>query len=321
MHSVLHRPARVPTALRLRLRSFERFLLTPEYLEYRQTVQRTLGFTLHELGNAVSPLMLSSTLFPSPAQETLEGLEKHLTALFKCLQASEELLSSAKTRFGFFFQLKRLRQSIVRLHDTVRAMKTTLQEAHSVSGACNDEDYYSIVLRTVDLSKLLLSSLEAELDEQPKELLLTDISLSHLFTKIQKLYDMGDVTFSSGSDPVLRIDVLRVAQVLYNLRKNAREAGATGISIRMEPVSDRYAHLLVEDNGPGIPDAMISTIFENGVSTKSSATNRGAGLAICRHIVEEHGGQISAYNMPGGAVFRIRLPLAQSVPAAAAASG
>lgn len=73
-------------------------------------------------------------------------------------------------------------------------------------------------------------------------------------------------------------------------------------------VSPEWIELTVADQGPGIAEGMAERIFEPYVSTKE--TGLGLGLAICRRIVEDHGGQIDVENPPdGGADFRVRLPV------------
>jgi signal transduction histidine kinase len=70
----------------------------------------------------------------------------------------------------------------------------------------------------------------------------------------------------------------------------------------------------VEDSGPGIELKTLDTMFEAFVTTKSQGM--GLGLAICRTIVERHGGQLSASSREavGGALFRLILPITESPP-------
>ena len=70
----------------------------------------------------------------------------------------------------------------------------------------------------------------------------------------------------------------------------------------------RCMRIDVADNGSGLPAELGERIFEPFVSTKE--TGAGLGLAICKRIVEEHGGRIAATNRAdGGALFTVRLPL------------
>jgi CheY-like chemotaxis protein len=111
------------------------------------------------------------------------------------------------------------------------------------------------------------------------------------------------------------IDPNRLQQVFANLLSNAIKF--TGHGGRIE-VSCRQVgmqvHIAVSDNGEGIPPEMLSVVFERFRQADSSATRRhgglGLGLAIVRHIVELHGGAVSARSEgPGrGSTFVVTLP-------------
>ncbi len=76
-------------------------------------------------------------------------------------------------------------------------------------------------------------------------------------------------------------------------RKGSRNSDGVEISVR--------------DTGPGIAQEDLSRIFEAGFSTRPGSS--GLGLAVCRRILEQHAGSISAESRPGhGATFRLRLP-------------
>jgi two-component system phosphate regulon sensor histidine kinase PhoR len=119
-----------------------------------------------------------------------------------------------------------------------------------------------------------------------------------------------DATAVSG-DPAKLHDALR------NLLENATNYSPEGGRIVMasERRGDRIA-LTVADEGPGIPDADLPRVFERFYRV-DKARSRGArdpggtglGLAIVRHLVELHGGRVTAANRPtGGAAFTIELP-------------
>lgn len=100
-------------------------------------------------------------------------------------------------------------------------------------------------------------------------------------------------------------------QVLDNLVRNAREAlegqpdGRLALSVeRVGPM----AAVRVEDNGPGISPERLERIFQPFVSTKGKGM--GLGLAICKEIVEGHGGRLEVESREGeGTAFTILLPL------------
>ena len=113
----------------------------------------------------------------------------------------------------------------------------------------------------------------------------------------------------------------RVQQILINLVLNARDAildrleGPTGgnlghIDVRIDPGrADDDAALIVEDDGPGIPPAVMARLFEPFFTTKPVGKGTGLGLSISYDIVNRMGGKIVAANRPeGGAQFRVMLP-------------
>lgn len=117
------------------------------------------------------------------------------------------------------------------------------------------------------------------------------------------------------NDEVL-VDRIQVQQAISNLARNAVDAAAAcrGRPQRKGKVritGRAHAHggyeLIVEDNGPGIPDEQMDRIFEPMMTTKS--TGMGLGLPVTRSIIESHGGQITVgRSSSGGASFSFRLP-------------
>ena len=75
----------------------------------------------------------------------------------------------------------------------------------------------------------------------------------------------------------------------------------------MQVNGEEWITVTIADDGLGLPAEIADRIFQPYVSTKE--TGLGLGLAICRRIVEAHGGEIAAENgQAGGAVFTVRLP-------------
>lgn len=119
--------------------------------------------------------------------------------------------------------------------------------------------------------------------------------------------------------PMVEIDAALIERVLVNLLENAGKYTPAGSTITISArIESGMLAVSVADNGPGLPAGMDSRIFDKftrGVK-ESTTPGIGLGLAICRSIVEAHGGRISARNHePHGAVFTFTLPLG-SPPAA-----
>jgi two-component system sensor kinase FixL len=111
-------------------------------------------------------------------------------------------------------------------------------------------------------------------------------------------------------------DRVQIQQVVVNLVRNSLDAlsvdadrvGKVGIAARV--TENDMVEISVSDNGPGIPDTMVGRLFQPFVSSKGDA-GLGIGLSICRGIVEDHGGTLTAENTPGGgARFSFTVPIA-----------
>ncbi|MBL8754944.1 MAG: sensor histidine kinase [Planctomycetes bacterium] len=108
------------------------------------------------------------------------------------------------------------------------------------------------------------------------------------------------------------IDQKALARVFVNLLQNAHEAAPGGVRVRLAAAraGERVA-VVVQDDGPGIPEAVRGRLFEPYFTTKTSGT--GLGLAICRRLAEAHGGSIRLERSGAGeTVFVLELPLVQA---------
>ena len=120
-------------------------------------------------------------------------------------------------------------------------------------------------------------------------------------------------SFDPGCYTIARRD--NMAQVVLNLALNAMDACQNSaqpeIAVRVLEAGEHVA-LLVEDNGPGVPDSAIPHIFKPFYTTKERGAGTGLGLKICSDVVSAHGGHIEVHQRPnGGASFRVLLPRAR----------
>ena len=112
---------------------------------------------------------------------------------------------------------------------------------------------------------------------------------------------------------VLNVDPERIRQVLSNLIANALRYtprdGVILVSYTSTHSEDgKYAEVTVEDTGVGIAPDVLPHIFNRFYKSRDSS-GTGLGLPIARHLVEAHGGSITAESRPGqGTCMRIRLP-------------
>lgn len=125
------------------------------------------------------------------------------------------------------------------------------------------------------------------------------------------------IDLPAGESATVRIDVLKIRQVLDNLIENARKYTPAEGKIRLGcAVINKAVDIWVEDEGPGVPKMDVAKIFERfyrvdkGRSRDTGGT--GLGLSIVKHIVEWHKGRVWAENIDGrGLRVTFRLPIVE----------
>lgn len=150
--------------------------------------------------------------------------------------------------------------------------------------------------------------------------------LSDMQTELGALIG-ANVRLAIVAPPRLTIsaDLSQLNQVVTNLAINARDAGASSVRIEARPVEgggvfpfgiirepQRFAHISVIDNGSGIPDSLLTKIFEPLFTTKVTS-GTGLGLAVAQQVIARHGGEIFVESRLGaGTTFHIFIPIAVS---------
>jgi len=116
-----------------------------------------------------------------------------------------------------------------------------------------------------------------------------------------------DIQINLPEDDIsLKCDARKIEGVLSNLINNAVQAidGHGEVDVEISSDSEKLT-IQIKDSGPGIPEKDLERVFEPMFTTKKTGT--GLGLVICKSIVEQHGGTISASNKP--TTFTVVLPL------------
>jgi two-component system, OmpR family, sensor histidine kinase KdpD len=125
----------------------------------------------------------------------------------------------------------------------------------------------------------------------------------------------GGVTLATDMEPelpVVRGDYVLLEQVVANLVENAVRHTPPGgqVTVRGEPASPEQVLVSVADSGPGVTPADAATIFEPFRRGGGPTGLAGVGLAICKEVVEAHGGSIAVRDRAaGGAEFTVTLPV------------
>ncbi len=127
-------------------------------------------------------------------------------------------------------------------------------------------------------------------------------------------HSLKDVTVERRFEATGELTAFRgqLNQALMNLMSNAATAlegrDDARLVVSTEDAGDDALRILVEDNGPGIPEEARPRVFDPFFTTKDVGKGTGLGLSITHGIVERHGGAITVESEPGKTVFSIEIP-------------
>ena len=156
-----------------------------------------------------------------------------------------------------------------------------------------------IVNDLVDYSREVRLELK---EESLKKLVTESLNLLGVPEKIEAKNQLDD-------KPTVKVDADKIKRVFINLIKNAIDAMPNGgkITINSRQVND-CVEVSFSDTGAGIAEDVLPKLFSPLFTTK--AQGMGFGLAICKRIIEAHGGTISVKTVKGqGTTFTLTLPI------------
>ena len=175
-------------------------------------------------------------------------------------------------------------------------------------------DHTNVIGRSAHRISELVSAVKAYsyMDQATEQMVDVHEGLDNtLIILAHPLQNMTVVRDFCESLPLIPAQGSGLNQVWTNLLDNAADAtgGCGTIQIHTSQEDDNVV-VQIEDDGPGIPEAIQSRIFEPFFTTKPQGEGTGLGLEIVwRIIVEEHGGSIDIDSEPGKTIFTITLPI------------
>ncbi len=206
------------------------------------------------------------------------------------------------------------------LRDASHAVNES-QRAELVEAICDEaERMERLVVNLLEMTRLQAGALVVKKEWVPLEEI-----LGSALNRLEKELGRRPIHLDLQPQlPLWSVDPVLLEQVFVNLLDNAVKytppGSAVSISARVE--GDRVM-AEVRDEGPGLPPGSEQEVFEKFVRAgPREVRGAGLGLAICRGIVEAHGGLLVARNGPqGGAVFSLSLPLGEPPPVPAEPDG
>jgi PAS domain S-box-containing protein len=282
--------------------------------------------------------------YTNHAFESLEALTPAIVEAFSRKQA-EELLKKAHDELEI-----RVRERTAELNETVNRLEKANQELEEFAYIASHDlqeplrkiqtfgdmarkrcvpladqtgrDYLDRVLQSAGRMRQLLQELltlsRVTSQKQPfKKINLTKIAqeAADVFEAVLKETG-GQITIDNL--PMIEADEGQIRQLFQNLIGNAlkfRDDRAPAVQVHGRVIDQGLCEVIVKDNGIGFDPEFAEVIFKpfERLHDRSTYEGTGMGLAICRKILERHGGTIRAESEPGnGATFIIRLPVRQT---------
>ena len=297
----------------------------------------TISRTLHELARRgpirdqerlfrskyAGPVNVSVSISPVSEHHVQEG----------AVVIARDIRERKRVEHDLHAAMRRLQQSNRELEDfayvashdlqeplrKIQAFGDLLKSKHAEALPAQAQDYIDRMQSAAKRMQVLINDLLTFSRVTTKAQPFVAVDLHHVAQEVAhdleaRTHDVGGAIVI-GDLPTIAADPLQMRQLLQNLVSNGLKFHRDGVAPRVEIegfANGDVARVVVRDNGIGFEPKYaekIFTMFER-LHGRGKYEGTGIGLAICRKIVERHGGDIAADSTPGaGAAFTVTLPL------------
>jgi two-component system sensor histidine kinase KdpD len=284
-----------------------------------------LVFTLVAI--AVGTLVAMEADRRRSAEQRAEEIQQ-MHARFQALVSEQEALRREADRLAVLEQVDLQRAALLRSvsHDlrtplaSIRAVASDLRAGADHTEAVRQELLGLVCDEAERLDRIVanllsLSRIEAGAFQPDRQAVDLDELISEVIRRLGRLFEGIRLDYQVDADvPLVDIDYIQIDQVLSNLLENAARFAPQDSTVRIHVRSDgtgpgQAVEVTISDEGPGIESQRLEHLFEP-LRTGRASTSTGVGLALCKAIVEAHGGMIEATNNPGGgARLRFTVPV------------
>ena len=287
-----------------------------------RNVPREIGQLDDALHNLISGLLISRHRLEQLNTDLQDRVDEATARLRETNEQLEAALRRADVFIGFAHHDLRkplvvIRDIVDTLHDTLRLTGKPPADLPELLELIRRSDDYMQNIVNDFLGEIVLHEDSLTCHPEPLDL---NLLIRFIVTSNQAYAGRKQITLEMDLDshlPEIRADDTRITQVLSNLVDNAIKFSPTGTRIRIRTrLEGDTVRCQVQDEGPGLTEADLEKVFTPHTRLSNRPTggepSTGLGLAICRRIVELHGGEIGVHNNPGrGCTFWFRLPVGQ----------
>ncbi len=285
-----------------------------------QDVPREIGQLDDALHNLISGLLISRHRLEQLNENLQQRVEEATTQLRETNARLEAALRRADEFIGF------ARHDLRKPLAVIRDIIDTLDDELRITGKppADLPDLLDLIRRSDDymqdivndfLGGIVLHEDSLTCDPVPVDL---NLLIRFIVTSNRAYAERKQITLHTDLDdrlPEIMADDTRLTQVINNLVDNAIKFSPPGARVIVRTRHGGHSVCCrVIDEGPGLTDADLEKVFTPHARLSNRPTadepSTGLGLAICRRIIELHGGEIGVENNPGkGCTFWFRLPV------------
>jgi PAS domain S-box-containing protein len=268
---------------------------------------------------SVFPIDLSVSAFTVDGKRHFTGIVRDITIAKQEHEARQRLLARLTESNT---ELERF--AYVASHDMQEPLRMVLNFSQIIAADYNEvlddegKDYLRIVgdsaMRMRDMVQDLLEYARLGREGMSMGDVDMEVELNHVLTNLNELIRDADAIVTYDPLPFIEGNAVQIMRLLQNLIANAIKYQKPGntphVHVSVTPEGADW-HFTVLDNGLGIDPAFVSQVFEpfRRLHTWEAIRGSGLGLAVCRKIVDSHGGRIWATSVPGeGSVFHFTIP-------------
>ena len=293
-----------------------------ELLDEPESIKATRELSALIQKYAVEKLDMMKKLFDSEKEQSTElykKLQENLTKITiseeQLKQQRDQLEIEVRNKTNKLMQAERLSaigEISARLAHDLRNPLTVIKGTVEIVKAKSKNGDNSFSEKQIEMMERAVARMANQIDDvldfvktqtlhTTRNSILETVSLS--VAKIKKSAELSINIVGENIESVYDADKLEV--VLDNIIMNAVEANNERgeVSIRIKDNNNEIL-IEIEDSGSGVPQELMTKIFEPLFTTKQRGT--GLGLASCKRIIEQHGGSISVKTKPS--IFSIKLP-------------
>jgi two-component system NtrC family sensor kinase len=282
--------------------------------EFNGRVPVRSGDEFGQLAHVFNQMTESIEQSRSRLEQNVQELKTTQAQLHEQLVFSERLSMIGEFVAGVAHELNNPLAAVVGFSELLKSSPPDANHTH----------YCDIIFKSaLRCKKIVQSLLSFARHDKPKREL---VSINSLIESVLDLirYSLRtsniEVKTQLGPDlPPVLADPNQIQQVLLNLLTNAQQAIEPGNQHGCIKITTDFqkpnVRIVVEDNGPGIPQENMARLFDPFFTTKEVGKGTGLGLSLCYGFIKEHGGAITPVSELGkGATFIVELPASEKSP-------